>query len=47
MPECDSCEGHVSPNFVRVFGIDGTVIACLNCATVPIVRAQHKRLTEE
>jgi len=34
MPECASCGGHVTPDFVRVFGdADGDVHGCPACST--------------
>jgi translation initiation factor 1 (eIF-1/SUI1) len=33
MPTCDNCGGHVSDQFVRVFGDENDAVhACLNCA---------------
>lgn len=32
MPTCSTCEGEVSESFKRVFGIDGEVLACRECA---------------
>lgn len=29
--ECQGCGSHVSSRFVRLFGVDGQVEACLNC----------------
>ena len=31
MPECRTCEAHVSKSYARVFGVDGTVERCHNC----------------
>lgn len=31
MPECQSCGGHVTRDFVRVFGVDGEVYGCTKC----------------
>ncbi|MDQ2049204.1 hypothetical protein RBH26_01775 [Natronolimnohabitans sp. A-GB9] len=33
MPTCGNCDGYVTRDFVRVFGIDGTVYGCPNCST--------------
>lgn len=32
MPFCNNCERYVSHDFVRVFGRDGEVEHCLDCA---------------
>lgn len=31
--ECQGCQGHVSRRFVRVFGVDGQVWDCPQCAS--------------
>lgn len=33
MPQCDNCGAHLTPEYVRVFGVDGEVPACLHCTT--------------
>ncbi|AGB38732.1 DUF7563 family protein [Natronococcus occultus] len=33
MPRCQDCGGYVTRDFVRVFGIDGTVAGCPDCTT--------------
>ncbi|AGB38763.1 DUF7563 family protein [Natronococcus occultus] len=33
MPNCQSCGGYVTRDFVRVFGGEGTVAGCPNCTT--------------
>jgi len=33
MRECQNCGNHVSEQFARVFSIDGTVRACIECKT--------------
>lgn len=37
--ECGHCGGHVTPRFVRVFGVDGQVHACLGCSEPADIRA--------
>ena len=40
-PRCQNCGGHVTPQFVRVFGDnDDTVHACPNCSTCREVYAE-------
>jgi len=31
MPECDNCGSHVTPDYHRVFSVDGTVGCCPQC----------------
>ncbi len=33
MPHCRDCGGYVTQDFIRVFGIDGSVSGCPNCTT--------------
>lgn len=33
MPECAECGAYVTPDYVRVFGLDGEVNGCRNCMT--------------
>jgi hypothetical protein len=30
-PRCDNCVSHVSKSFIRVFGQNGHLAACMNC----------------
>lgn len=39
MPECKECGAHVTPDFVRVFGVDGEVHGCTNCEAQGDTRA--------
>ncbi|MFC6798230.1 UBP-type zinc finger domain-containing protein [Haladaptatus sp. YSMS36] len=35
MKQCSNCGGFVTPDFVRVFGINNNEVwACLNCTTI-------------
>lgn len=31
MPTCNNCGAHVTPRFVKVFGHNGDLAACLSC----------------
>jgi len=33
MPECQNCGSHLTPEYVRVFGMEGEVSVCLHCTT--------------
>ncbi|WP_425607559.1 DUF7563 family protein [Natrinema zhouii] len=33
MPKCQNCEGHITVDFIRVFGIDGEAHRCPACST--------------
>ncbi|WP_162832287.1 DUF7563 family protein [Natronolimnohabitans innermongolicus] len=33
MPTCGECDAYVTADFVRVFGVNGEVSGCPNCAT--------------
>ncbi len=33
MPHCANCDGYITQDFIRVFGVEGTVASCPNCAT--------------
>lgn len=33
MPQCQGCGGHITNDFVRVFGVDGEVQNCPDCST--------------
>lgn len=33
MPNCLECDECVTPQYVRVFGVDGQVHGCLHCLT--------------
>lgn len=44
MPFCEGCDGHVTPDFVRVFGDrNGVVHACLECSIREEIRAGGHR----
>jgi len=36
MPECDQCGAHVSPDYWRVFAVDGELHGCLSCDGVNV-----------
>lgn len=36
---CQHCDSHVTADFVRVFGVDGSAQRCLDCATLAELRA--------
>ena len=31
MPECDNCGAHVTSKYVKIFGRNGEIAACLHC----------------
>jgi len=33
MPECSNCGEHITPDFIRIFGVDGEVHSCPACST--------------
>lgn len=33
MPTCDGCGAHLTERYVRVFGVEGDVPACIHCST--------------
>ena len=33
MPHCSDCGAYVTRDFIRVFGVDGTVSGCPDCTT--------------
>lgn len=33
MPKCQNCGGHVTTDFIRVFGVDGEAHSCPECST--------------
>lgn len=46
MPYCQDCGAWVSRNWIRVFGIDGNVDACRNCATIEELSKRTKTATD-
>lgn len=39
MPECQNCGGHITADFVRVFGVDGEAYSCPSCSTYSDLQA--------
>lgn len=36
MPECSNCGEHVSPEYFRVYAVDGELVDCLHCTGVSV-----------
>ena len=39
MPECAECGGHVTRDYVRVFGLEGEVDGCPHCMSYREIQA--------